>query len=394
MDTHRKIDSRVVFDLPTPYYPSDALSLDELAHWIAFSRFPGIGPVRFKLLLDFFDNDVAAAWNASNRHLLEAGLDQKTISKLLAHRSTVTPQQELAVLEKKRIQVITWKDLAYPPLLRKIEYAPPVLYVYGTFTEDDRRFAVGIVGTRKMSSYGRQVTERFSNDLAQGKITIVSGLALGVDTVAHTTALDAGGRTLAILACGLDTIYPPANYALARRIVESGQGALISTFPLGVRPDAGNFPARNHIISGLSLGVLVTEAPPTSGALITANSALNQGREVFAVPGGIFSTASAGVNKLIQDGAHPVTSVRDILDRLNIHMFPHSEETRAQVKAIVPDNPEEQALLKVLSLEACHIDELTRQSALEAHVVAATLTMMELKGMVKHIGGMQYVLAR
>ena len=394
MDTHRKIDSRVVFDLPTPYYPSDALSLDELAHWIAFSRFPGIGPVRFKLLLDFFDNDVAAAWNASNRHLLEAGLDQKTISKLLAHRSTVTPQQELAVLEKKRIQVITWKDLAYPPLLRKIEYAPPVLYVYGTFTEDDRRFAVGIVGTRKMSSYGRQVTERFSNDLAQGKITIVSGLALGVDTVAHTTALDAGGRTLAILACGLDTIYPPANYALARRIVESGQGALISTFPLGVRPDAGNFPARNHIISGLSLGVLVTEAPPTSGALITANSALNQGREVFAVPGGIFSTASAGVNKLIQDGAHPVTSVGDILDRLNIHMFPHSEETRAQVKAIVPDNPEEQALLKVLSLEACHIDELTRQSALEAHVVAATLTMMELKGMVKHIGGMQYVLAR
>jgi len=394
MDTHRKIDSRVVFDLPTPYYPSDALSLDELAHWIAFSRFPGIGPVRFKLLLDFFDNDVAAAWNASNRHLLEAGLDQKTISKLLAHRSTVTPQQELAVLEKKRIQVITWKDLAYPPLLRKIEYAPPVLYVYGTFTEDDRRFAVGIVGTRKMSSYGRQVTERFSNDLAQGKITIVSGLALGVDTVAHTTALDAGGRTLAILACGLDTIYPPANYALARRIVESGQGALISTFPLGVRPDAGNFPARNHIISGLSLGVLVTEAPPTSGALITANSALNQGREVFAVPGGIFSTASAGVNKLIQDGAHPVTSVGDILDRLNIHMFPHSEETRAQVKAIVPDNPEEQALLKVLGLEACHIDELTRQSALEAHVVAATLTMMELKGMVKHIGGMQYVLAR
>jgi len=394
MDTHRKIDSRVVFDLPTPYYPSDALSLDELAHWIAFSRFPGIGPVRFKLLLDFFDNDVAAAWNASNRHLLEAGLDQKTISKLLAHRSTVTPQQELAVLEKKRIQVITWKDLAYPPLLRKIEYAPPVLYVYGTFTEDDRRFAVGIVGTRKMSSYGRQVTERFSNDLAQGKITIVSGLALGVDTVAHTTSLDAGGRTLAILACGLDTIYPPANYALARRIVESGQGALISTFPLGVRPDAGNFPARNHIISGLSLGVLVTEAPPTSGALITANSALNQGREVFAVPGGIFSTASAGVNKLIQDGAHPVTSVGDILDRLNIHMFPHSEETRAQVKAIVPDNPEEQALLKVLSLEACHIDELTRQSALEAHVVAATLTMMELKGMVKHIGGMQYVLAR
>ena len=221
-----------------------------------------------------------------------------------------------------------------------------------------------------------------------------TGLALGVDTVAHTSALDAGGRTLAILASGLDTIYPPANYNLAKRIVESGQGALISTFPLGVRPDASNFPARNHIISALSLGVLVTEAPPKSGALITANSALNQGREVFAVPGGIFSQASAGVNKLIQDGAHPVTSTRDILECLNIHVIPQNEETRTQLKTLSPDSPEERALLKYLSLEACHIDELTRQSELEANVVSSTLTMMELKGMVKHVGSMHYVLAR
>ncbi len=392
---NRKIHSRVVFDLPTPYYPSDALSLDELAHWVAFSRFPGVGPVRFKLLLDFFENDVAAAWKADSKHLAEAGLDKKTIEKLIAHRSEVTPQYELEVLEKKRIRVMTWKDATYPPLLRKIEYPPPVLYLYGTFTEDDRHFTLGIVGTRKMSTYGRQVTERFSTELAQGKITVVSGLALGVDTVAHTAALEAGGRTLAVLACGLDTIYPPSNRSLATRIVESGQGALISTFPLGVRPDAGNFPARNHIISGLSLGVLVTEAPPTSGALITANSALNQGREDFAVPGGIFSQASAGVNKLIQDGAHPVTSTRDILEQLNIHIIPSSdEETREQLKTISPDNAEEQALLKFLSLEACHIDELTRQSALEANVVSSTLTMMELKGMVKHVGGMHYVLAR
>ncbi len=390
----RKIRSEVVFDLPTPYYPSEALSLDELAHWVAFSRFPGVGPIRFKLLLDFFENDVAAAWKADSKHLAEAGLDKKTIEKLIAHRSEVTPQHELEILEKKRIRVMTWKDATYPPLLRKIEYAPPVLYLYGTFTEDDRHFTLGIVGTRKMSTYGRQVTERFSTELAQGKITVVSGLALGVDTVAHTAALDAGGRTLAILACGLDTIYPPSNRSLATRIVESGQGALISTFPLGVRPDAGNFPARNHIISGLSLGVLVTEAPPTSGALITANSALNQGREVFAVPGGIFSLASGGANKLIQDGAHPVTSTRDILEQLNIHVIPSDEETREQLKTISPDNAEERALLPLLSLEACHIDELIRQSGLEANVVSSTLTMMELKGMVKQMGGMQYVLAR
>ncbi len=390
----RKIANNVVFDLPTPYYPSDALTLDELAHWVAFSRFPGIGPIRFKKLLDFFSGDIAAAWRAESKYLVEAGLDQKTIDKLIAHRSTVTPQRELEILEKKRIQVITWKDDTYPPLLRKIEYAPPVLYVYGSFTEDDRRFSIGIVGTRKMSVYGRQVTEQFATELAQGRMTIVSGLALGVDTIAHTAALDAGGRTIAVLASGLDTIYPPGNYNLAKRIVESGQGALLSTFPLGVRPDAGNFPARNHIISALSLGVLITEAPPTSGAIITANSALNQGREVFAVPGGIFSPASGGVNKLIQDGAHPVTSTRDILEQLNIHTFPHPEETRRNMQAILPDNPEEQALLKHLSLEPCHIDELTRQSALEANVVASTLVMMELKGMVKQIGSMQYVLAR
>ena len=168
-----------------------ALTLDELAHWVAFSRFPGVGPVRFKRLLDCFDNDVAAAWKADSKRLADAGLDHKTIEKLIAHRNTVTPQHELEILEKKHIQVITWKDANYPPLLRKIEYAPPVLYVYGTFTEDDRHFTLGIVGTRKMSTYGRQVTERFSTELAQGKITIVSGLALGVDTIAHTAALTA-----------------------------------------------------------------------------------------------------------------------------------------------------------------------------------------------------------
>ena len=186
---NKKIQNNVVFDLPTSYYPSDELTLDELAHWVAFSRFPGVGPVRFKLLLDFFENDVAAAWNADSKHLTEAGLDAKTIDKLIAHRSRVSPQHELEVLEKKRIQVITWRDANYPPLLKRIEYAPPVLYVYGTFTDDDRHFTLGIVGTRKMSTYGRQVTERFSTELAQGKITIVSGLALGVDTVAHTAAL-------------------------------------------------------------------------------------------------------------------------------------------------------------------------------------------------------------
>jgi DNA processing protein len=191
------------------------------------------------------------------------------------------------------------------------------------------------------------------------------------------------GRTLAVLASGLDCIYPPGNYNLARRIVESGQGALITAFPLGVKPEAGNFPARNHIISGLSLGVLVTEAPPKSGALITANSALDQGREVFAVPGGIFSPGGAGVNKLIQDGAHPVTNVNDILESLNLYMVPQHVEAQA----ILPDNDEEHTLLNLFSHDPCHIDAISCESGLSANTVSATLTMMKLKGMVKHAGG-------
>jgi DNA processing protein len=371
------------------YYPSDALTLDELQYWIAFSRVIGIGPVRFQLLLNFFHDDVAAAWKADHKTLLTAGIESRIAEKFIRQRALMNPAYELERLERLRVRIITWKDATYPPLLRKIDYAPPVLYICGSFTDDDRRYSMGIVGTRKMSTYGRQVTEHFAAELARGNMTIVSGLAQGVDTIAHTTALDVGGRTLAVLASGLDQIYPPGNNALARRIVESGQGALISAYPLGVRPEAGNFPARNHIISGLSLGILVTEAPEKSGALISANAALNQGREVFAIPGGIFSPGGAGVNKLIQDGAHPVTNVNDILASLNLHMIPQQSE----FQAIQPDTPEEQTLLNLLSHEACHIDELIRESSLPANEVSSTLIVMELKGMIKQVGGMQYVLA-
>ena len=289
-----------VFDMPTHYYPSDALSLDELACWIALNRVPGIGPASFRALLDFFHEDVEAAWKAERKELAQAGITQRTIDNLLKLRSTITPQQELEKLAKLRIRVITWKDALYPPLLREIDDAPPVLYTYGKLTEADR-FALAVVGTRNSSTYGLQVTERIVTELAKGSVTIVSGLALGIDTIAHTAALDGGGRTIAVMASGLDTIYPPTNRALAHRIVESGQGVILSEYPLGVKPEGGNFPARNRIISGLSMGVLVVEAPPKSGALITVEHALKQGREIFAVPGSILSSRSAGVNKLIQD---------------------------------------------------------------------------------------------
>jgi len=379
-----------VFDAPTHYYQSDALSLDELAYWVAFSRILGIGPIRFKLLLDYFHEDIAAAWKADSKELAQAGLDAKTIDGFLKQRTTSKPQQELEKLERLRIRVLTLKDKDYPDLLKELINAPPVLYIAGTFKKEEDRFALGIVGTRKVSSYGRQVTEQFARELAEGKVTVVSGLAHGIDTIAHTATLDAGGRTLAVLASGLDTIYPADNLGLARRIVESGQGALVTEFPLGIKPDGRNFPARNRIISGLSQGILVTEAPKQSGALITANFALEQGRDVFGVPNSIYSPGSVGVNKLIQDGAHLVTNVQDILMVLNLFLVPQHVE----IQAALPDNNEERTLLALLSHDPRHVDEIIRDSGLPTTIVSSTLMVMELKGMIRQLGGMQYVLAR
>ena len=378
-----------VFDAPIQSSSSDALSPEELACWIALSRVAGIGPATFKGLLDYFSNDVQAAWNADRKTLVQAGLNSRVVEKLLHLRSTISPIAEMEKLERQRVRVLTWRDAAYPALLREIADPPPVLYAYGKLTEADK-FALAVVGTRNSSTYGMQVTERVVTELAQGQVTIVSGLALGIDTIAHTAALDAGGRTIAVVASGLDIIYPPPNRALAHRIVESGRGVILSEYPLGVRPEGGNFPARNRIISGLSLGVLVIEAPPKSGALITVEHALKQGREVFAVPGSILSSRSAGTNKLIQDGARPVMEVKDIIEALNLWMIPQQIE----MQAILPENEEEKRLLALLSQEPRHIDDLIRETELPAMVVASTLTMMELKGMVKQAGSMQFILAR
>ncbi|MGH2478378.1 MAG: DNA-processing protein DprA, partial [Ktedonobacteraceae bacterium] len=231
----------------------------EAGYWLALNRVSGIGPVNFRLLLTYFQNDLAAAWRANSQELARAGLYQKTIGAFLAQRGKIEPEGQLELLAKEQVSCLTWHDPGYPALLREIDASPPVLYLRGTLAEADR-FALGVVGTRNFSSYGQQVTERLVTDLARGQVTIVSGLALGIDALAHSASLEAGGRTIAVLACGLDVIYPARNRELARRICESGQGALLSEYPPGVRPESGNFPARNRVISGISQGVLVIEA--------------------------------------------------------------------------------------------------------------------------------------
>src|SRR6266849_2097951 len=215
---------------PASDSPTDGLSPDALACWIALNRVTGIGPVGFRALLSYFHDDVETAWKAGRTELARAGIARRAIENLLNLRATIDPQAELERLEKLRMRVVTWRDRLYPPLLREVDDAPPVLYLYGKLTEADR-FALAVVGTRNSSTYGQQVTQRMVTELARGDVTIVSGLALGIDTIAHTAALDAGGRTIAVLACGLDIIYPPVNRGLARRIVESGQGVLMSEYP-------------------------------------------------------------------------------------------------------------------------------------------------------------------
>jgi len=262
-----------------------------------------------------------------------------------------------------------------------------VLYVRGSLPAEDEP-CLAIVGTRRPTIYGRQVAEEIVADLARSKITIVSGLARGIDSVAHRAALDAGGKTVAVFGSGLDIVYPGENAKLAQAIME--HGALVSEYPLGVKPRAENFPLRNRIMSGLSLGVLVVEAGERSGALITAHQAVEQNREVFAIPGSILSPASQGTNRLIQEGAKLVRNYTDILQELNLTIVVQ----QAEIKEFSPADEVESAILKQLSSEPNHIDEICRRSGLPMPEVSSTLAMLELKGIARQVGNMNYVLAR
>jgi DNA processing protein len=290
-------------------------------------------------------------------------------------------------LDRYGVKVLTWHDTDYPSRLKEIYDYPPLLYIRGSLLPEDE-WCLAVVGTRRATVYGRQVTEEIVADLARSKITIVSGLAKGIDSVAHHSALEAGGRSIAVFGCGLDIVYPAENADLARRIMQ--QGALLSEYPLGTRPRADNFPRRNRIMSGLSLGVLVIEAGETSGAMITAHLALEQNREVFAIPGSILSPASRGTNHLIQEGAKLVSDYTDILEELNLTAVAQQVE----MKELVPPSDTEFLLLKQLGAEPTHIDEVCRSSGLSISTVSSTLAVMELKGLVKQVGAMNYVLAR
>jgi DNA processing protein len=355
-------------------------------YWVGFNIVRGIGPTRLRALLDCF-GDVERAWHAPGEELRRAGLDRRSLENLLATRATRDLDQELEKIAAVGAYLLTWESPGYPRLLREISDPPPVLYVKGTITEEDA-WAVAVVGTRRASPYGREVTRRLTTALARSGITIVSGLARGIDAEAHWAALRAGGRTIAVLGCGIDQVYPPEHRKLAGEVI--AHGALVSDYPLGTRPEGSNFPPRNRIISGLSLGVLVTDAGVRSGALITADFAAEQGRDVFAVPGSILARGCAGTNALIRDGAKVVLGPEDILEELNLTMVAEQAEARQ----VLPVDATEAALLARMSAEPTHVDELRQQVGLPIAQVTSTLALMELKGMVRQVGGMKYVVAR
>jgi len=363
---------------------------EQAKYFHAFNLFnERIGPVRFKKLLGHFGSLEEAWKNGGTQDFILAGLEEDLAREIILRRPQIDLNKELEKLNKENIGIITILDEDYPKLLKEIYDAPPIMYIKGSLQPEDE-FAIAVVGTRKLSTYGQQVASQISRELAQAGLTIVSGLALGVDTLAHLAALEQKKRTIAVLGSSVDrfSVFPSQNRSLAEKIVQNG--AVLSEYPIGAPALAHHFPNRNRIVSGLTLGTLVVEAPEKSGAIITANHALSQNREVFAVPGSIFSNTSAGPNNLIKSGAKLVASAQDILEELNLKNL--AQNITAQ--EILPDTLEEELILKILSHEPVVVDKIVQATKLNTATINSTLALMEIKGKIKNLGGMQYVLAR
>lgn len=334
-------------------------------------------PGALQKVSDFYGADWKRAWNSNLA---------KFLPKDAPSSKTIDPSKEWQKLEKENISLVTILDKDYPPLLKQTSDPPYLLYVRGTL-EPAHKQCFGVVGTRAISEYGKRVTPHITLDIARAGFTIVSGLAAGVDTLAHKTAIEAGTPTIAVLGCGIDdaTVFPAQNINLARKIVEKG-GAVISEYAPGAHATKFSFPQRNRIVSGLSQGVLVVEADEQSGAIITAKCALDQNRDVFAIPGSIFSKTSIGTNDIIKTGAKLVTSANDILEEYQMVV-----NSKQQVLSIKPENENEEKILSALTDEPITANDLVRVTGLEPSVVNSTIMIMELNKKIKDIGHGKFV---
>ena len=378
--------------------------MDNLRYWLILNAIYGLGTQRMRLLLRHFGSPKATL-EASCKQLKEVpGIGGELARRTVNWNKYIDLEKEFALIEKHKVKVIIIEDKSYPQLLSKIFDPPLVLYVKGEFLPADQ-VPIAIVGSRRPSIYGRMTAERLGRELAGRGLTVVSGMARGIDSAAHKGALAAKGRTIAVLGSGLDVVYPPENKNLMEEI--SKRGAVISEFPMSTKPDRGNFPKRNRTISGLSLGVVVVEAAQRSGALITVDCALEQGREVFALPGKIDSVTSQGTNRLIQQGAKLVTTGKDIIEELepimeNLQVSMGSKKGREaeckqpgeEHKAKLPPPPlkeDEKNVYELLSDEPQHIDSLIQESRLPASKVSSILMMLQIKKLIKELPGKMFI---
>lgn len=355
-------------------------NMDERLLWLGFSVFPGIGPKKFHLLLQHFET-AKHAWHATENDL-EKVIGISLTVKFVSFRSTFSPNVYEKKLREKGVRFVTLQDETYPALLAQSSNAPTVLYIKGAFSfpASDMQRSIAIVGTRKITQYGKEVTTRITEDLIRAGYVIVSGLALGVDAVAHGVTVAEQGKTIAVLGCGVDCCYPSANTSLYDQIIATG-GAIVSEFPLSMTPSVGSFPSRNRIIAGLSQAVVVTEGAADSGALYTAKDAFANNRKVYAVPGPITSTLSHGPHSLIAQGGKLIMGAQDILSDLGGSL---SSKPRIIIHG---DTPEEQQILDLIANEQLHIDELTRLTKKDAAAIGSLLSLMEMKGMIQNNDG-------
>lgn len=354
--------------------------MNNIPYLLALHSIDGLGPIRLRAVLEYF-KDPKLAWEAKPEELLKIGIFRNTVNLLMETRKSLEPETYAKKIAESGIKWVSIFDEDYPKLLAQIYTPPMVLYYKGDLKNRSEK-AVAVVGTRKMTGYGRIAAEQFTKGLVAAGVTIVSGLARGIDAEAHLTAVRENGRTLAVLGGGLNNIFPPENRGLAAKIAD-GFGAVVSEFPPDYPSLPGNFPARNRIISGLSLGVLVIEAAEDSGSLITARLALDQGREVFAVPGPITSTLSKGPVKLIQDGARVVFNPEEVLEELGINQIQIVNQRDINEMKL---SEEEKKILLCLENENRHIDEIGRELNFPAPKISALLLKMEISGLVQSIG--------
>lgn len=362
-----------------------SLKIKQMIYLNALNKIPGIGPQKMKLLMNRF-GDSKKVWESDLSEIMAGGINEKLAQIIIRERVRINPELEWEKLTRENIRLIDFDSPDYPRLLKEIPSAPYLIYYKGDYDFNSRPL-LAIVGSRKFTTYGQQVALSLARDLAGAGITVVSGMALGIDTFAHRGALEAGGQTLAVLGSSLEDSFigPRTNFNLSRQIIANG--ALLSDYPPGTQATAQTFPARNRLMAGLTTGTIVVEAAQQSGTLITANMALDFNREVFSVPGNIFSPVSQGTNSLIKQGAKIITGVNDILEELNLTDFRQEKK----IQEIIPASKEEEIILQILSNEPQHIDRIIKLSKINTSIVSSTLIILEMKGYIKDMGGQNYI---